>query len=86
MARLLTIHRAIVTLSERQRYLEKLKSRKAYYLAAGCNFWVFEEVGLPGAFIEFTESTESEKLGDAHKSAPDRILDANRIYKEVELA
>ena len=86
MARLLTIHRAIVTLSERQRYLEKLKSRKAHYAAAGCNFWVFEEVGLPGAFIEFTEATESKKLGDAHKSAPEGILDATRRYKEVELA
>lgn len=86
MARLLTIHRAIVTLSERQRYLEKLRMRKAHYVAAGCDFWVFEEVGLPGAFIEFTEAGEPQKLGDAHESAPDRVLDAARIYKEVELA
>ncbi len=86
MARLLTIHRAIVTLSDRQRYLEKLESRKAHYVAAGCKFWVFEEVGLPGAFIEFTEAMESQKLADAHNGAPDRILDAARIYKEVELA
>lgn len=86
MARLLTIHRAIVTLSDRQRYLERLKTRKAHYLGAGCDFWVFEEVGLPGAFIEFTEAAESQKLGDAHQSAPERILDAARIYKEVELA
>lgn len=86
MARLLTIHRAIVTLSERQRYLEKLKTRKAHYSAAGCNFWVFEEVGLPGAFIEFTEATEAKKLGEAHQSALDPILDAARIYKEVELS
>jgi hypothetical protein len=84
--RLLTIHRAIVTLSERQRYLEKLKTRKAHYSAAGCNFWVFEEVGLPGAFIEFTEATESRTLADAHKAALDPILDAGRIYKEVELS
>lgn len=86
MPRLLTIHRAIVTLSERQRYLEKLKTRKAHYSAAGCNFWVFEEVGLPGAFIEFTEATESRTLADAHKAALDPILDAGRIYKEVELS
>ena len=86
MTRVLTIHRAIVTLSERQRYLEKLKARKAHYAAAGCSFWVFEEVGLPGAFIEFTEATEAKKLGDAHKSALDPILDAARIYKEVELS
>ena len=86
MSRLLTIHRAIVTLSERQRYLEKLKARKAHYAAAGCSFWVFEEVGLPGAFIEVTEATEARKLGDAHASALDPILDAGRIYKEVELS
>lgn len=81
----MTIHRAIVTVSERQRYLEKLRARKAHYAAAGCNFWVFEEVGLPGAFIEFTEATESQKLAEAHKAALDPILDAGRIYKEVEL-
>lgn len=86
MARLLTIHRAIVTVTERQRYLEKLKARKAHYTAAGCNFWVFEEVALPGAFIEFTESTESKKLADAHEAALDPILDAGRIYQEVELS
>jgi hypothetical protein len=86
VARLLTIHRAIVTVSERQRYLEKLKARKTYYAAAGCSFWVFEEVGLPGAFIEFTEATEPKTLGDAHKAALDPILDAGRIYKEVELS
>lgn len=86
MARVLTIHRAIVTLSERQRYLEKLKARQAHYSAAGCNFWVFEEVGLPGAFIEFTEAAEARKLADAHKAALDPILDAARIYKEVELS
>lgn len=86
MARLLTIHRAIVTVAERKRYLEKLKARKAHYTAAGCNFWVFEEVGLPGAFIEFTESTESKKLAEAHEAALDPILDAGRIYKEVELS
>lgn len=86
MARLLTIHRTIVTLGERQRYLERLKTRQAHYSAAGCNFWVFEEVGLPGAFIEFTEATEAKKLDEAHKSALDPILDAARIYKEVELS
>ena len=43
-------------------------------------------VGLPGAFIEFTEATEAKKLGEAHSSAPDPILDAARIYKEVELS
>lgn len=86
MARLLTIHRSIVTLSERQRYLEKLKARKAHYSAAGCTFWVFEEVGLSGAFIEFTEAAEAQKLTDAHKAALDQILDGGRIYKEVELS
>lgn len=85
MPRLLTIHRALVTLSDRQRYLDKLKSRKAHYVASGCNFWVFEEVGLPGAFIEFTEATESQKLAEAHRGAPDGILDPARVYKEVEL-
>lgn len=85
MARILTIHRATVTVSERAKYLERLHARKAYYTAAGCSFWVFEEVGLPGAFIEFTEATETDKLASAHRNAPERVLDAARLYKELEL-
>lgn len=85
MARTLTISRTTVTMTERPRYFERLTQRKAHYESANCRFWVFEEVSLPGAFIEFTEAGDAEILSNAHANAPHRILDAARIYKEVEL-
>jgi hypothetical protein len=78
--------RTIVPLPERGRYLERLQKRKAYYVSAQCKFWVFEEVALNGAFIEFTEAADRDTLHAAISEAPDRVLDANRIYQEVTLA
>ncbi len=85
MARTLTISRTTVPLGDRPKYFERLGMRKSHYEAANCRFWVFEEVGLPGAFIEFTEASDATILSGAHANAPHRILDAARIYKEVEL-
>jgi hypothetical protein len=85
MARTLTISRTTVPLGERGKYFERLSVRKTHYEAANCRFWVFEEVALPGAFIEFTEASDAAILSEAHSNAPHRILDAARIYKEVEL-
>lgn len=78
--------RTIVPLPERARYMERLQKRKAYYAAAGCNFWVFEEASLNGAFIEFTEAPTRETLQSALAGAPEQVLDANRIYQEIALA
>ena len=85
MARTLTISRTIVPLGDRNGYFEKLAVRKSHYEGAKCRFWVFEEVSLPGAFIEFTEANDATILSAAHANAPHRILDAARIYQEVEL-
>jgi len=46
---------------------------------------VFEEAGLPGAFLEFCEAPDAATLARAHASAPERMLDPARIYHEVEL-
>jgi hypothetical protein len=46
---------------------------------------VFEEAGLPGAFLEFFEAPDAATLASAHASAPDRVLDPARVYHEVEL-
>lgn len=85
MARVLSIHRITVTPAERKRYYERLKRKRAFYEGAGCRFWVFEEAGLPGAFLEFFEANDHETLARAHADAPDSVLDPNRIYQEVEL-
>ncbi len=78
--------RTIVPLPERARYMERLKKRKTYYAAAGCSFWVFEEAGLNGAFIEFTEAPDRNTLQAALAEAPELVLDANRIYQEIPLS
>jgi hypothetical protein len=86
VARALVMKRTIVPLPERGRYLERLQKRKAYYVSVKCSFWVFEEAALNGAFIEFTEAPDRETLQAALAEAPDRVLDANRIYQEVTLS
>ncbi|MBI1809451.1 MAG: hypothetical protein HYR75_06080 [Gemmatimonadetes bacterium] len=86
MPRALSIQRSIVPAGERDKYLERLKTRRAHYERAGCKFWVFEEAALTGAFIEFTEASDAAKLAAAHAASPDRVLDPARIYTEVELS
>jgi hypothetical protein len=85
MARVLSIHRLTVTPSERKKYYDRLKRKRAHYEGAGCRFWVFEEAGLPGAFLEFFEADDAATLTRAHADAPETVLDPNRIYQEVEL-
>jgi hypothetical protein len=85
MPRALTIQRTTVTPRERERFHEGLRRKADYYAKANCRFWVFEESGLPGAFLEFVEASDAATLAKAHAGAPDQILDPNRVYQEVEL-
>ena len=85
MPRALTVQRTLVTPPERKKFAERLKRNREYYAQANCRYWVFEEAGLPGAFLEFYEAPDSETLARAHASAPERVLDPARIYHEVEL-
>ncbi len=84
-SRSLTIQRSIVPLSERKKYMTKLRARKAYYQGANCTFCVFEEADLAGAFIEFIEADDPAVLAKALQEAPESLVDASRIYQEVEL-
>lgn len=85
MPRALTVQRTLIPPQERKRYADRLVRRHAYYASAGCRFWAFEEAALPGAFLEFFEAPDVETLARAHQGAPDPILDAGRVYLEVEL-
>jgi hypothetical protein len=85
MARVLTVQRTLVTPPERARFHERLRRKQEHYTRANCRFWAFEEVGLPGAFLEFFEAPDAETLARAHAAAPEVILDPNRVYTEVEL-
>jgi hypothetical protein len=84
--RCLTLQRSIVPAGDRKKFMEKLRARRAYYANAKCRFWVFEESDLAGAFIEFIESDDPHTLEQALAGAPDHVVDAARIYQEVELS
>lgn len=85
MGRVLSVQRTLVTPNDREKYGERLKRKRDYYKQAHCDFWVFEELSLPGAFLEFFEAPDRETLARAHSGAPEPVLDPNRIYEEVEL-
>jgi len=85
VARLLTIQRAMVPAMERAKYLANLRTKLAHYQSADCRFWVFEEVGMPGLFIEFTEAGDPDQLKAAHAKAPEKPRDPGRVYTEVEI-
>jgi len=85
MPRALSIQRSIVPSGERAKYFERLKAKKEHYRNAGCQFWVFEEAALTGAFIEFIEAPSAQTLSAGHAAAPGMVLDPSRIYTEVEL-
>ena len=85
MPKALTIRRSIVPLSERKKFLQKVKTRRAYYAGASCHFWMFEESDLAGAFVEFIEADDADTLTKALAAAPDQPGEAVRIYEEVEL-
>jgi hypothetical protein len=85
MARALTVHRTLVTPNERERYFERLRRKRQHYAQAKCQFWVFEEKSLPGAFLEFVEAADPKTLERAHANAPEPALDPARIYQEVEI-
>jgi hypothetical protein len=85
MGRALTIQRTLVPRADRDKYFERIRRKQAHYKAAKCRFWVFEEIGLPGAFIEFFEADDPEVLARAHAASPERVLDAGRVYTQVEI-
>jgi hypothetical protein len=83
--RALTLQRTLVPKADREKYFERIRRKLDHYTAAKCRFWVFEEAALPGAFIEFYEADDPEILSQAHAASPDRILDSNRVYLQVEI-
>jgi hypothetical protein len=83
--RALTIHRTLVPPADRAKYVERLKVKEAHFTGSGCRYWVFEEQMIPGAFVEFVEAADIKTLTAAHAAAPDKLLDAARVYTSVEL-
>ncbi len=86
MPRALAVYRSIVPAPSRADYLARLRVRKEHFKRANCNFWVFEESELAGAFLEFTEAGDQDTLEAALAAAPDAPPLAPRVYTEVVLS
>ena len=85
MPRALTLSRTIVPLPDRERFFTRARELRTHFQSRGCQYWVFEDAALPGAFIEFAEGTDVEVLTAAYSSAPESGVDPERIYREVAL-
>ena len=84
MPRALTIERSKVSRHERDAYFAGLRERRDRLRAAACNFWVYEDPGEPGLFVEFTEARDPDTLVAGRATASDSPTNAP-ILTEVEL-
>jgi hypothetical protein len=79
------MRQTVAPMADRNEFRERARRSRAHYTGSGCHYWLFEEPGLPGAYIEFFEAGDLDTLQRAHRSAPDPIADNARLYVEVEL-
>jgi hypothetical protein len=85
MPRALTMERSKVSRHERDDYFAGLRARRDRLRAAACNFWVYEDPGEPGLFVEFTEARDADTLAAARAAVLDSQSSAP-ILTEVELS
>ena len=85
MPRALTIERSKVSRHERDAYFASLRERRDRLRAAACNFWVYEDPGEPGLFVEFTEARDADTL-IAGRASVSESEDSAPILTEVELS
>jgi hypothetical protein len=83
--RAISMRHTIVPSADRDEFRERARRSVAHYSAAGCQYWLFEEASLPGAYVEFFEADSAEKLQRAHRDAPTPIVESARMYVEVDL-
>ena len=83
--RAVSMRHTIVPSGERDTFRDRARAAHTHYVAQGCHYWLFEESTLPGAYLEFFEATDASALLEAHRAAPQPILDSARLYIEVEL-
>ena len=86
MARAITMRHSIVPVGSRDEFRELAVRAKSHYSGSGCHYWLFEEVSLPGAYVEFFEAGDPETLQRAHRGAPEPIAQSARMYVEVQLS
>lgn len=86
MARAISMRHTIVPSGERDDFRSRAGRSRAHYAKTGCHYWLFEESALPGAYVEFFEAADPDTLINAHRGAPDPLLDSARLYVEVDLS
>lgn len=86
MARAISMRHTVAPTADRTEFRERARQARAHYTSMGCKYWLFEEPGLPGAYIEFFEAADPDTLQSAHRTAPEPIPETARMYVEVELA
>lgn len=84
MPRALTVVRSKVSRHERDAYFAALRERRDRLRASQCNFWVYEDPGEPGLFIEFTEARDPDTLAAAHAAVAES--EPAPILTEVDLS
>jgi hypothetical protein len=94
MARTLTAARAMVRPEDEAGYIALLVERAAAARSRGVRFWVFRSRSLPGAFLEFTESSAGTAgARNAEEIAIERRMreialygpDAEEVWEELPL-
>ena len=85
MPRAISMRHTVVPAAEKAEFRERARQSLAHYAKQGCNYWLFEEASLPGAYVEFMEARDRATLQQAHGSAPVPVLDSARLYVQVEL-
>ena len=86
MPRAISMRQTVVPTGDRDEFIERASRSRAHYGGRGCSYWLFEEATLPGAYVEFFEASDRSKLLEAHRDAPQPILESARMYVEVELS
>jgi len=66
----LTMNRTIVPPPDRDRFFTRARALRTHYQSHGCQYWVFEDAALAGAFIEFAEGKDVDALVRACSEAP----------------
>lgn len=86
MPRAISMRHTIVPAADREAFRDRARLSRGHYSGAGCQYWLFEEASLPGAYVEFFEADAPDKLQRAHRDAPTPILASARMYVEVDLS
>jgi hypothetical protein len=69
--------------SDLAEFYDTARRRRAYFEAAGCRYWVFEQNTAPGTVIEFAEGPNAETLAAALRSQAVDAFDGP-IFSEIE--